>query len=432
MPISVGESFFLRAFAHSILFLLIYFIIPFSLAGIFTLDAFKPLLLFYLANIFIISYLLKRNSSKSREMDLRIQKLKEEANILNAEYSKESKNSLSLKEKDLRYNSLSRILEKINLSLELDAVAETLSQEAFSLIGRDRGVCILYLIDTQSQKLMLFKSKAEKRGLVIKAKEGDMLDLWVLRHASPLLIEEIRNDFRFDPDKLNGQEVRPVSSLVSAPFLIGNKQLGILRLDNQDPGSYSQDDLRFLVSISDLGAVAIENSELFKRAQNLAIHDSLTGLYTKGYFLERFREECKRSASRKASLSLLMLDIDFFKKYNDRFGHTAGDIVLRKLSGIITGSLSKFNPITGRFGGEEFCIAITGVDKKEARGIADSLRIRIEDEKIILRRSETNITVSIGLANLPQDALDDEELIRKADKAMYRAKQEGRNQVCSI
>jgi diguanylate cyclase (GGDEF)-like protein len=346
------------------------------------------------------------------------------------EYSKEEKNNLSLKEKDLRYSSLANVLDKINLTLEIESVTETLAQEAFSLISKNRGVCILYLIDSQTQKLKLFKSKAEKEGLVIKAKEGDILDLWVLRHAVSLLIEDIRNDFRFDPDKLTLLEIRPVSSLASAPFLIENKQLGILRLDNQDPGFYSQDDLRFLVAISDLGAIAIENSELFKGTQDLAIHDSLTGLYTKSYFLECFKEEYKRSIRQSTPLSLLMLDIDLFKKYNDQFGHTAGDIVLQKLSRAITEPLIRLNPVTSRFGGEEFCIAIAGVGKKEALEIAESLRSRVEREKVILRRSETNITVSIGVANLPEDTMDEEELIRKADKAMYRAKKKGRNRVC--
>jgi diguanylate cyclase (GGDEF)-like protein len=203
-------------------------------------------------------------------------------------------------------------------------------------------------------------------------------------------------------------------------------------LDNEAAGIYSQDDLRFLVSISDLGAVAIENSELFKRTQDLAIHDALTGLFTKSYFLERFKEECKRGMRQDISLSLLMLDIDLFKNYNDKFGHAAGDIVLKKISQIITDNLSSFNPLISRFGGEEFCIAILGVNKKEANDLAESLRKVIENEKIILRRVETSITVSIGLSNLPLDTLDDEELIRKADKAMYEAKQRGRNKVCSI
>jgi diguanylate cyclase len=127
-----------------------------------------------------------------------------------------------------------------------------------------------------------------------------------------------------------------------------------------------------------------------------------------------------------------MLDIDFFKNYNDQFGHTAGDIVLKKLSSIITKTLVHLHPLVSRFGGEEFCIAITGVDKKEAHKIGDFLCKEIENEKVILRRSETHITTSVGLASLPVDALDDEDLIRKADKAMYEAKRNGRNQVCSI
>jgi diguanylate cyclase (GGDEF)-like protein len=178
--------------------------------------------------------------------------------------------------------------------------------------------------------------------------------------------------------------------------------------------------------------MAIENSELFRRTQDLAIHDALTGLYTKGYFLERFKGECKRCIRQSIPLSLLMLDIDFFKNYNDKFGHTAGDIVLKKLSQIITESLAGHNSLIGRFGGEEFCIAITGVDKEDAYKFADSLRVKIESEKIILRRSETHITISAGLANLPMDTLDDEDFILKADKAMYEAKQKGRNRVCYI
>ncbi len=361
-----------------------------------------------------------------------MQEFQEKINLLNVEYSKELKNNSALREKNLRYNSLGKILEKINLNLELDAVTETIASEAFSLIGRDKGVCILYLIDSQTQKLVLFKTRKEDGSLVIKAKEGNTIDFWVLRHVSPILIEDIKKDFRFDLDKLRDQDVRPVASLISAPFLSENKQLGILRLDSEKPGFYSQDDLRFLVSISDLGAVAIENSELFKRTQDLAIHDALTNLYTKGYFLERFKEECKRSLRQGIPLSLLMLDIDFFKNYNDKFGHTAGDIVLKKLSQVITESLASFNPLISRFGGEEFCIAITGVDKKEAYKIADSLRSKVESARIILRRSETNITISVGLASLPADTLDDEGLIHKADKAMYEAKQRGRNQVCCI
>jgi len=208
--------------------------------------------------------------------------------------------------------------------------------------------------------------------------------------------------------------------------------MGVLRLDDQLPVCYTQDDLRFLTIISDLGAVALENGELFQKTKDLAIHDGLTGLYTKGYFSERLKEECKRSLRQGSTFTLLMLDIDYFKNYNDKFGHIAGDLVLKTLSITMADYLKEFNTIISRFGGEEFCVILSHMDKEKARAVADDLRARIANTTIVLRRQEANITVSIGLANFPTDAKEETELILKSDKAMYQAKQKGRNKVCCI
>ena len=432
MPKPLRNNVPLKIALRVILFLLLYFLLPIYVIKAAASHYFKYLFLFYAANIIIAAYILRRNSSQVYLIDSHIQELSEKINLLSSEYSKENNSNIALKEKSRRYNSLKTILEKINQSLDLDVVAETLVCDSFSLIGDNKGVCVLYLVDNQNQRLSLFKTKKEDPSVIIKAKEGNVFDFWVLRHASPLLIENIKNDFRFDLERLRAQDVHLVSSLVSAPFISENKFLGIIRLDNYLPNYYSQDDLRFLVSISDLGAVALENSELFKSTQDLAIHDALTSLYTKGYFQDRIKEECKRCRRNNIPLSLLMLDIDFFKNYNDKFGHTAGDIVLKKVSQIITDSLSGFDPIISRFGGEEFCAIITGIKKKDAYSAADDLRGKIEKAKIILRRSETHITVSIGLAVFPEDSSDEDDLVRQADKAMYKAKQKGRNQVCCI
>jgi diguanylate cyclase (GGDEF)-like protein len=391
-----------------------------------------PLFLFYLANALLVFYLFRKKSNKKYRLEYKTQNLQEKLNILNEENPRELKNNASLKAKIIRYNSLKNVVEQINASLDVDAVGDNLTKISFSLISNNRGVSVLYVVDDKTHKLGLFKTKKEDKNLIIKAKEGDIFDLWVLRHASPLLIEDIRKDFRFDLEKLNNQDLRPVSSLISSNLVSEHRFLGILRLDSLEPNFYSQEDLRFLVTLCDLGAVALENSELFRDAQDLAIHDGLTSLYTKGYFLERLKEECIRGIRHKAIFSLLMLDIDFFKNYNDRFGHTVGDIVLKKLSQNIVGSLKDFNPIVCRFGGEEFCVILPGTDKKRAYVQASILRERIEKEKIVLRRHETNITVSIGIATFPLDAQDEDELIRKADQAMYEAKQKGRNRVCCI
>ena len=392
----------------------------------------KILIILSLINIAAIYYLLNRYFKKKQRLNIQIQDLQEKINILNTENSQELKNKSALDEKIRRYKSLREILEEIDQQLDTEYTGESLVGIAFSQIAGNKGTCILYLIDNHTQSLSLFKTKKEDSGLVIKAKEGDIFDLWVLRHATPLLIEDIKKDFRFDLEKIEKQHVRPVSSLISAPLISEHKFLGILRIDNSSPCAYSQDDLRFLTAISDPGAVALENAQLFQRTKDLAIHDELTRLYTKGYFLDRLTEECKRGLRQDTIFSLLMLDIDYFKDYNDKFGHTSGDIVLKSLSSAITNSLKGFSPIISRFGGEEFCIILPSRDKDRAYKIADELRQKIDKSRIILRKHETHVTVSIGLASFPEDSDDAEELIRKADKAMYEAKNKGRNQVCCI
>jgi diguanylate cyclase (GGDEF)-like protein len=128
----------------------------------------------------------------------------------------------------------------------------------------------------------------------------------------------------------------------------------------------------------------------------------------------------------------MMIDIDFFKQYNDKFGHTAGDIVLKKMGQLLYDVLRDYNPLLCRFGGEEFLVMLPGINKAMSLDIAEKLRSRIEKENIVLRRQDTYITVSIGVASLPVDTKDEDELIQKADKAMYSAKSKGRNRVCFI
>jgi len=388
------------------------------------------LLLYYLSCIAVVVYFVKTNSYRLGRFKSKSEELRERINLLRDESQRENKNKTALQEKIKRYEGLKNIIEEISQSLTLDSIAEHLVSIAFSVISGSKGNCILYLVDNQTQRLSIFKSRKEDKGLIIKAKEGDAFDFWVLRHTSPLLIEDIKRDFRFDPEQLKSQYTRPVSSLISAPFTCDHTFIGILRLDSPQTNFYSQDDLRILVSISELGALALENGLLFQKVQDLAIHDGLTSLYRKDYALERLKEECKKIQRKGSVLSLLMIDIDYFKNYNDQFGHSAGDIVLRTISQTLT---EVFKPVSGsvigRFGGEEFCVVLPSLAKTEALTYAEKLRGEIEKTKIILRRVETNVTVSIGVSAFPEDAIEEMELILKADRALYAAKQAGRNRV---
>lgn len=415
--------------AYLICLTFFYIILPVYLASRTHYLSVRPLLIFYLANTLIAAILIRKNLNKKYLLQLQIQDLQEKINILKEENKINTANQDAILAKIIRYNSLKEIIEKISENLVLESIAETLVTIACSLVANNKGTCILYLVDPRTQRLSLFRTKKEESSLIIKSKEGDIFDLWVLKHSSPLLIENIKEDFRFDLEKIESHEGRPVSSLISAPFISENKFLGLLRLDSLKPNFYTLDDLRLLVTISDLGAVALETGELFQRTRDLAIHDGLTSLYTKKYFLERLKEEHKRSIRQNTCFSLFMIDIDNFKIYNDTFGHTAGDMVLKALSATITDFLKSFGAIVSRFGGEEFCVILPHIDKKEAVELAEKLRIKIENIQITLRRKQANITVSIGVASFPLDATDEDEIIIKADKAMYAAKQKGRNLV---
>ena len=390
------------------------------------------LFIFLLANILILIFQLRSFSSRSYQAQALIENCQVQVNILNVENAKSRELSSSLKSRITRYDNLKKIIEDLNRSLLLDSVVDVLTQAVYSLISARRGRALLFLVNNQAQKLELVRSIKEDNDEVILSKDGDTFDQWVLRHSGPLLIEDLKKDFRFDTDSPVNPPLRSLSSIISSPLISHNSLLGLLRMENKESGFFTQDDLRFLALVSDLGAVALENSLLFQKTQDLAIHDDLTRLYTRHYFLGRLNDEAKRCLRLDQNLSLLMIDIDFFKQYNDKFGHTAGDIVLKKISSLMKESLSQFNFLVSRFGGEEFLVMLSGLDKKKSLQAAEGLRRMIEKEKISLRRQDTTVTVSIGVASMPIDTKDEDDLVLKADKAMYMAKQKGRNQVCCI
>ncbi len=409
------------------LFFVFFFFLPVYLVLHGPKPNFGLLFCFYLLNFIIFLGILRSSFLKINKLKLQAGSEEEKINVQNDRNSREIRNQSALNNKILRYASLKKIIEDLNSSLTCESISEQLTQIAFSLIANSRGICILYLVDNQSNSLQLYKTRKKDKSVVIKAKQGDIFDYWVLRHASPLLIEDLSKDFRFDREKVKADDFREFSSLISSPLISGNHFLGVLRLDDVKLEAYLQEDLRFLTAVCDLGAVALENGLLYQNTQELAIHDGLTGLFTKGHFRELLQVEIKSSIRHERPVSLVMLDIDFFKNYNDKFGHIAGDIVLKALSETVEGVIKKELGIVCRFGGEEFCAVFPGKNKNAAMEVAESLRLCIEKMIIVLRRQKTTITVSIGVSSFPNDAVDETELIMKADKSMYAAKLSGRN-----
>lgn len=219
-----------------------------------------------------------------------------------------------------------------------------------------------------------------------------------------------------------------IRSYIGAPIKRKDKLLGFINLDAATPNFFKERHLSRLQALADQAAIAIENAQLFKEMEQLAITDSLTGLYNRRYFFAFAENELERSRRYKKNLSLIMMDIDHFKKVNDQFGHQIGDKVLIEITKICLSILRKVD-VMCRFGGEEFIILLPETEESEAAHAAERICTAISSGRIKSEKGTVKVTVSIGVAELNQSYNSIEKLISAADKALYTAKESGRNRV---
>ncbi len=178
-------------------------------------------------------------------------------------------------------------------------------------------------------------------------------------------------------------------------------------------------------------ALALRRVKLYEEIEELAVTDSLTGVHTRRHFIERFEDELKRSVTRKIDLSLLMIDVDNFKTFNDRYGHLTGDQILHGVGKVIRDHIREID-IVGRFGGEEFCVVLPVTDRYGANFAAERIRSAVETTPIKAYDTTVKVTVSIGISTFPADGKTAAEIIDKSDWALYRAKKKGRNCICAF
>ncbi len=175
----------------------------------------------------------------------------------------------------------------------------------------------------------------------------------------------------------------------------------------------------------------IELKKAKEKLMQMAITDELTGLANRRYFMDRLNSEYDRTKRYESKFSLLMIDIDHFKKINDNYGHKAGDLVLMETSLKMKKSL-RTSDIIGRVGGEEFSVLLPETEIKSALNIAERIRIRVEESVVIYDSEELSVTVSIGATQSSPGDLTIDDIFIRADTAMYNAKKEGRNKVWSV
>ena len=244
---------------------------------------------------------------------------------------------------------------------------------------------------------------------------------------------------------INIEETSKYKSAALLPLKRGNEIIGIQLLLSEDENRYNRNDgTTFLQKLAAMIAISIENCINRQRTLELGYQDGLTNAYNRRYFDERLKHEVDRCSRKKADLVCLFIDVDFFKKINDTHGHQVGDAVLVRLVSLMREQV-RSSDIVARYGGEEFAIILPETGIQLAHEVAERIRSQVEKQKLIFDDNTLGVTVSIGLASLSQikfqmgknkeDQLDklagelDQLLLRKADEALYQAKQTGRNQV---
>lgn len=240
--------------------------------------------------------------------------------------------------------------------------------------------------------------------------------------------EEIQRHLVFQDCKLleSHAETKDIEDSSIFPLHSEKKVIGFLAIK----GLKEDEQDNFSIMANQL-ALGLKRVRLYQEIERLAITDSLTGVLTRRYCLERFNEEFQRAIKHKSQLSFLMIDVDHFKDCNDKYGHLVGDAVLKEIGIIIKANIREID-LLGRYGGEEFCVVLPDTPKEGGEFAAERIRQSIAQSEIKAYDESLKVTVSLGLATFPEDAASPQELIDKSDWALYRAKKLGRNRICAF
>ena len=312
----------------------------------------------------------------------------------------------------------------MNYISDLKNLLQYILSQAIDITSAEKGSIMLYNIETDRLNIRVlagledtnYQEKVNNNEIRCRSfKPGEGIAGRVFMTAQPMIVNNIRED-----DLFIKSETSYVRSIACIPMIVYSDVIGVINVTNKKGGKdFTDEDVEMLKAVADQAAVAVNKAQLW----DMAVTDSLTGLYVRRYFMVKLQEEIHRAERYTKRLSVIMADLDRFKKINDTYGHDVGDRALKAISVFLQKNIRDVDVIA-RYGGEEFVMLIPDADKESAFCLAE--RLREELAKVTLEELPP-LTISLGIATYPSDGTDLEELIKKADIAMYAAKQQGRN-----
>lgn len=332
-----------------------------------------------------------------------------------------------LKERLFELYLLYTLSKNLNLSIQLNGLFEKVIKLLKDSL-KIEDFCLM-LMDEELNKLKVWKANEITYDTIkdITFKMGEGVSGIAAQTGEPILIQDVSKDDRF---LYYRGKLPNIGSFMSIPLKsVNDKVIGVLNIHKYTINAFKETDKVFFNAVAENVAHTIERARVYERAQKEAMFDGLTALYTRRYFLENTHRQCSKAERYGEVFSIILLDIDYFKYFNDTYGHLLGDEILKKIAYLLKTNIRQ-SDIVSRYGGEEFIILLPKTDRDGASSIAEKLRNLVEKDLAMDSRGE-KITITAGVANYPEDGKTVEEIIATADKLLYIGKESGRNKVVS-
>lgn len=321
-------------------------------------------------------------------------------------------------------HTIQSIVQRLTALHDADAIVSVINAELKQLV--DYHSCRIFSVD-EATRILVPMTNLEDDAERLHLQMGEGVSGWVAQSGESAIVPNTLLDTRVV--QTAGTPVRK-ESMMGVPLRFQGRTQGVITLSKLGVNQFDDNSLRLLEIIAAQAAIAFDRATLYQTLRRDAITDPLTRLYNRRHLEERFKEERSRAIRNEHSLTALMLDIDKFKRVNDTYGHSAGDIVLQQLGHLIR-VMVRAEDLVARYGGEEFSVLLPEIPLADAFIVAERLRAAIERHRLPIESGVRGITVSIGMAVF--DGADDEgQLFSRADAAMYEVKRRGGNLVCLL
>jgi diguanylate cyclase (GGDEF)-like protein len=342
-------------------------------------------------------------------------------------------------------HELLRLSQTLLTTLDQEVVFEQIAMLLNALVGYDALDVAIVHPETNELVFEFSMDSEDDRTLGFRLTLGEGVVGAIALSGAP----EMVNDMTTDPRgvRVPGTIQRPQASIL-APLKVGGVVTGVLNIDRFGGRIFEDREFELVQLVTNLAAIALRNAQLYGEMQSQAATDALTGLLNRRGLDERLEDELSRARRWDRPVSVLMIDIDDFKPFNDRFGHPRGDMLLKRLSAVLKRSTREGIDVVARYGGEEFVVVLPDTapvgaglaadrlranvegGRRSAASVAESIRAAMADESVA-RSGQTpvGVTVSVGVACYPDHGEAADRVLANADKALYLAKGLGKNRV---